>query len=55
MRGLGTGHVMSGPMRGFKINRMERGHTDIRLDKHVNYMTDPTQRAESVNVNIFVL
>ena len=53
MRDLGTCHVMSGPLRGFKINRMERGHTGIQLDKHVNSMTDPTQRAESVNVYIY--
>ena len=51
MRGLETDHVISGPMRGLKINCIGRGqHStfNTQRDRHRNYYTDPTQRAESV-------
>ena len=44
----GTYHVMSGPMRGLKINYMRRGHIYKRINRHCKSMTDPAQRAESV-------
>ena len=46
MRGLETDHVISGPMRGLEKNLMG---IDIRqTNRHVDSMTDPAQRAESV-------
>ena len=48
MRGLETDHVISGPMKGLgKTYRMGRGqHTNGHRDS----MTDPAQRAESVQI-----
>ena len=54
MRGLGSGHVTCGPMRGLEINFTGRGHTDRHTDRqthgHVDSMTDPAQRTESVKM-----
>ena len=52
MRGLETDRVTSGPIRGLKKS-MGNGHqTDKQTNKqtirHVDSMTDPAQRAESV-------
>ena len=50
MRGLGSGHVTCGPMRGLEINFTEG--TDKQTDKHRHghrdSMTDLAQRAKSV-------
>ena len=52
MRGLETDHVISGPMTGLKTHGDQTldKHTDkqIQTDRHVNSMTDPALRAESV-------
>ena len=44
MRGLGTDHVISGPMRGLKKNRVRwRKHTDRHTDGHGDSMTESAQ------------
>ena len=52
MRGLGSGHVTCGPMRGVEINFTGRGQTIIHIHRqthgHCDPMTDPAQRAKSV-------
>ena len=52
MRGLGSGHVTCGPMRGLEKNCMGRGQTDTQTDKqkdgHCNSMTELAQWADSV-------
>ena len=59
MRGLETDHVISGPMRGLKnvwgsdIRQTYR-QTEIQTDRHVNSMTDPALRAESVKNAILI-
>ena len=50
MRGLGSGHVTCGPMRGLEINFTGRGPTDRQTDGHCDSMTNPAQRAESVKM-----
>ena len=54
MRGLGSGHMTCGPMRGLEINFTGRGQTDrhtyIHTDGHCDSMTDPAQRAEPVKI-----
>ena len=53
MRGLETDHVISGPMRGLKINFTWRGqHSNTHSDRHRNSMIDPAQRAESVKMTV---
>ena len=42
MRGLETGYVISGPMRGLKKHIQTYGHND--------FMTDPAQTAKSVKI-----
>ena len=37
MRGLGSGHVTCGPMRGLEKNCMGRGHIYIYIHTHRNY------------------
>ena len=58
MRGLGSGHVTCGPMRGLEKNCMGRGQTDRQTDRqtdgHGDSMTDPAQRAESVKILLLV-
>ena len=54
MKGLETDHVIAGPMRGLQ-KTMENGHqtdnqTNKQTDRHVNSMTDPAQRAESLKI-----
>ena len=44
MTGLETDNVISGKMRGLKINVIGKGHTQGHRDS----MTDPNQRAEAV-------
>ena len=52
MRGLKTDHVISGPTRGLKNKRMGNGHqTEKQTNRHVDSMTDPAQRAESLKTN----
>ena len=53
MRGLGSGHVTCGPMRGLEKNCTRwHIHTHKQNDRqthgHGDSMTDPAQRAESV-------
>ena len=54
--GLETDHVISGPMRGLKKCMGNGHHTDRQTDRqtqgHVNSMTDPAQRTESVKIYI---
>ena len=55
MRGLGSGHVVSGPMRSLKnALRGEIQHTTHNTQhtthRHFYYLTDPAQRAESVKI-----
>ena len=39
--GLRTDHVISGPIRGLKINYMARGHTNIQTDIATTRLTRP--------------
>ena len=53
MRGLETYHRISGPMRGLTKNAWgmdirQKKQTDKQTNRHVNSMTDPAQRVESV-------
>ena len=47
MRGLGSGHVTCGPMRGLEKNCMGRGQTDTQTDRqtngHCDSMTESAQ------------
>ena len=44
MRGLGTDHVISGPMRGLEKNSIRwRKQKDTNTDGHGDSMTDPAQ------------
>ena len=47
MRGLGSGHVTCGPMRGMEINFTGRGHSH----GHCDSMTESAQWAVSVKTN----
>ena len=40
MRGLGSGHVTCGPMRGLEMNFTGRGQTDTQTDGHVDSLTE---------------
>ena len=46
MRGLGSGHVTCGPMRGLEKNAPDG--TDILTDGHGDSMTESAQWADSV-------
>ena len=52
MRGLESGHVTCGPMRGLEINFTGRGqtdrHTDRHTDGHSDSMTESAQWVDSV-------
>ena len=48
MRGLGSGHVTCGPMRGIKGNFTGRGQTDKRTDKRTDGHRDSL--ADSVKI-----
>ena len=56
MRGLGSGHVTCGPMRGLEKNCMGRGQThrqthrqtNKQTDGHRDSMTESAQWADSV-------
>ena len=52
MRDLETDHVISGPMKGLKINCNGRGQHSIfnvqHSDRHCDYLTNSAQRAKSV-------
>ena len=58
MRGLGSGHVTCGPMRGLEINFTGRGlietyrRTYIHTYGHPDSMTESAQWAESVKIYI---
>ena len=43
MRGLGTDHVISRPMRGVKKKLHPMAQTDEQIDVHGNSMTESTQ------------
>ena len=53
MRGLGSGHVTCGPMRGLEKKFMGRGQTNRQTDKQTNghrdSLTELAQWANSVN------
>ena len=51
MRGLGSGHVTCGPMRGMEKNCMGRGQTYVHTDGHCNSMTELARWADSVKIN----
>ena len=60
MRGAETDYVISGPMKGLKkafgmdIRQTDHRQTDHRqTDRHINSMTDPAQKADSVKIYIF--
>ena len=52
MRGLGSGHVICGPMRGLEKNCMGRGQTHRQTDRQTNghrdSMTESSQWVDSV-------
>ena len=54
MRGLGSGHVTCGPMRGLGKNCLGRGQTDRQTNRrtngHCDSMTEPAQWADSVKI-----
>ena len=56
MRGLGSGHVTSGPMRGLEktapdgTNRQTNRQTNKHTDKHGDSMTESAQWADSVKI-----
>ena len=52
MRGLGSGHVTCGPMRGLEINFTGRGQTHRQTDGHRDYMTELAQWADSVKIQL---
>ena len=52
MRGLGSGHVTSGPMRGLEIKFTGREHTYVHTYGHYDSMTESAQWADSVKINI---
>ena len=51
MRGLKTDDVISGPIRGLKININGRGQTYTQTYRHCDSMADLAQRAKSVETN----
>ena len=53
MRGLESGHVTCGPMKGLEKNCMGRGQTDKQIDGHRDSMTELAQWADSVKINYF--
>ena len=55
MRGLGSGHVTCGPMRGLEINFTGRGHTYGQTDGHRDSMTESAQWADSVKIALLCL
>ena len=50
MRGLGSGNVTCGPMRGLEKNCMGRGQTDKQTNGHRDCMTESAQWANSVKI-----
>ena len=55
MRGLGSGHVTCGPMRGLKKiawggDRHTDRHTDRQTDGHRDSMTESAQWADLVKI-----
>ena len=52
MRGLGSGHVTCGPMRGLEKNCMGRGQTNKSTDGHRDSMTESAQWADSVKITL---
>ena len=48
MRGLGSGHVTCGQMRGLEINFTGRGHTYVHTYGHRDSMTESAQWADSL-------
>ena len=52
MRSLETDHVISGPMRCFKKRMENRHQTDRQTHRHVDSMTDPAQKSESVKIYV---
>ena len=58
MRGLGSGHVTCGPMRGLEKNCMGGNrHTDTQTDRQTNghrdSMTESAQWADSVKIYLW--
>ena len=55
MRGLGSGHVTCGPMRGLKKNCMGRGQTHRQTNRQTNghrdSMTESAQWVDSVKTH----
>ena len=49
MRGLGSGHVTCGPMKGLEINSLG-GDTDVHTHGHRDSMTESAQWADSVKI-----
>ena len=47
MRGLGSGHVTCGPMRGLEINYAGRGRSYNPAEGHCDSMTESAQWANS--------
>ena len=56
MRGLGSGHVTCGPMRGLKKNCMGRGQTHRQTNRqtngHRNSVIESAQWADSVKMHM---
>ena len=50
MRGLRSGHVTCGSMRGLEINFTGRGHMYVQTDGHRDSMTESAQWADSVEI-----
>ena len=50
MRGVGSGHMTCGPMRGLEINYAGRGRSYIPADGHRDSMTESVQWADSVKI-----
>ena len=50
MRGLGSGHVTCGPIRGLEKNCVGRGQTNKQTEKHRDSMTESAQWADSVKM-----
>ena len=53
MRGLGTDHVISGPMRRLGKKTASNGadrQTDRQTDGHGDFMTESSQKADSVKI-----
>ena len=50
MRGLGSGHVTCGPMRGLEKNCIGRGQVHRQTKGHRDSMTESAQWADSVKI-----